>query len=180
MNHSIYTLAKFVQCQNGTLRRKGCVTAEQPKIQKQAGLAFCGCNVYLYRYITAMKPNLESLLQERQTLVEQLQSIDRLRRGSLSKQFFKSHPPGQAAPQGPYYVLQGFFHGKKFSQRIPPDQAAQVQQDVENYRAFQMLAEEFVTLSDEITRRQDQPRDSKKNSSRRKSRTNSSRKPPPS
>jgi hypothetical protein len=51
---------------------------------------------------------------------------------------------------------------------------------VENYRAFQMLAEEFVTLSDEITRRQDQPQDSKKNSSRRKSRTNSSRKPPPS
>jgi len=127
-----------------------------------------------------MKSNLDDLLQKRQALLLRMQAIDRLRRGSLSKQFFKSHPPGQAAPQGPYYVLQGFFHGKKFSQRIPPDQAAQVQQDVENYRAFQTLAEEFVTLSDEITRRQDQPQDSKKNSSRRKSRTNSSRKPPPS
>jgi hypothetical protein len=127
-----------------------------------------------------MKSNLDDLLQKRQVLLLRLQAIDRLRRGSLSKQFFKSHLPGQAAPQGPYYVLQGFFRGKKFSQRIPRDQAAQVQQDVDNYRAFQMLAEEFVTLSDEITRRQDQPQDSKKNSSRRKSRTNSSRKPTPS
>jgi hypothetical protein len=42
------------------------------------------------------------------------------------------------------------------------------------------LAEEFVTLSDQITRLQDQPQDSKKNSSRRKSPTNSSRKRPPS
>jgi hypothetical protein len=109
-----------------------------------------------------------------------MQSIDRLRRGSLSKQFFKSPPPAPAARRGPYYVLQGFFQGKKFSQRIPPDQAAQVEQDVENYRRFQALAGEYVTVSDQITRRQDQPQDSKKNSSRRRSPGNSSRKPPPS
>jgi hypothetical protein len=77
-------------------------------------------------------------------------------------------------------VLQGFFHGKKFSERIPPEQAAQVEQDVENYRRFQTLAEEYVTLSDQITRLPDQPQESKKNSSRRRSPKNSSRKPPPS
>ena len=127
-----------------------------------------------------MKSNLDDLLQKRQALLLQMQSIDRLRRGSLGQQFFKSLPPGPDAPQGPYYVLQGFFHGKKFSQRIPREQSAQVRQDVENYRRFQNLAEEFVTLSDQITRLQDQPQDSKKNSSRRRSPTNSSRKPPPS
>jgi len=127
-----------------------------------------------------MKPKLDDLLNQRQSLLLQMQAIDRLRRGTLSKQFFQSGAPGAAAPRGPYYVLQGFFHGKKFSQRVPPDQAAQVGQDVENYRAFQLLAEEFVTLSDQITRLQDQPQDSKKNSSRRKSPTSSSRKPPPS
>ena len=153
---------------------------EQPKIQKQAGLAFCGCNVYLYRYITAMKPNLESLLQERQTLVEQLQSIDRLRRGSLSKQFFQPQQPGSTTRRGPYFVLQGFFHGQKFSQRIPQDQAAQVEQDVDNYRRFQRLAEDYVTVSDQITRLRDARPDSKKNSSHRRSPTNSSRKPRPS
>ena len=127
-----------------------------------------------------MKPNLDDLLQQRQSLLLQMQSIDRLRRGSLSKQFFQSRAPGLTTARGPYYVLQGFFHGKKFSQRIPPGQAAQVQQDVENYRSFQTLAEDFVTLSDQITCLQDQPQDSKKNSSRKKSPASSSRKPPPS
>src|SRR5208283_4404429 len=123
--------------------------------------------MYLYRYIIPMKPNLDELLHQRQAVLLQMQAIDRLRRGSLSKQFFPSRAGAPAAARGPYYVLQGFFHGKKFSQRIPPDHAAQVGHDVQNYRDFQSLAEEFVTLSDQITRSQDQPQDSKKNSSRR-------------
>jgi hypothetical protein len=127
-----------------------------------------------------MKLNRDDLLQKRQALLTQMQSIDRLRRGSLSKQFFQARPPAPATRRGPYFVLQGFFHGKKFSERIPPEQAAQVEQDVENYRRFQTLAEEYVTLSDQITRLQDQPQESKKNSSRRRSPTNSSMKPPPS
>jgi hypothetical protein len=127
-----------------------------------------------------MKLNRDDLLQKRQALLLQMQSIDRLRRGSLSKQFFHARPPAPPARRGPYFVLQGFFHGKKFSERIPPEQAVQVEQDVENYRRLQTLAEEYVTLSDQITRLQDQPQESKKNSSRRRSPTNSSRKPPPS
>jgi hypothetical protein len=122
---------------------------------------------------------LDDLLQKRQSILQQMQAIDRLRRGSLSKQFFPS-ASAPAARRGPYFVLQGFFQGKKFSQRIPQEQAAQVEVDVENYRRFQTLAEDYVTVSDQITRWQDQPQDSKKNSSRRKSPRNNSRKPPPS
>jgi hypothetical protein len=128
----------------------------------------------------AMKHNLDDLLQKRESLLRQMQTIDRLRRGTLSKQFFKASSPGASTPRGPYYVLQGFFHGKKFAQRVRPDQATQVQQDVDNYRRFQTLAEEFVTLSDQLTRLQDQTPDSKKNSRRRRLPTNSFRKPPPS
>jgi hypothetical protein len=127
-----------------------------------------------------MKLNLNDLLQKRQSILVQMQSIDRLRRGSLSKQFFNSPPSAHAARHGPYYVLQGFFHGKKFSQRIPQEQAAQVERDVDNYRRFQTLAEEYVTVSDQITRLPDQSQESKKNSSRRRSPKNNSRKPPPS
>ncbi len=126
-----------------------------------------------------MKPNRESLLQQRQALLAQMQAIDRLRRGSLSQQFFKSRHR-QSPRRGPYYLLQGFFRGKKFSARVPQDQAAQVEQDVANYRRFQALAEDYVTVSDQITRLQDPSDGSKKNSSRRRSPTNSSRKPPPS
>jgi len=127
-----------------------------------------------------MKLNLDDLLQKRQSILLQMQSIDRLRRGSLSKQFFKSRPPAPARRRGPYYVLQGFFHGKKFSERIAPDQAAQVEQDVENYRRFQTLAEEYATVSDQITRLPQQLQDGKKNSSRRRSPRSSCKKPPPS
>lgn len=149
-------------------------------MEKQAGRSFSGCILYLYRYNSAMKLNLDDLLRQRQSVLLQMQGIDRLRRGSLSKQFFNSRPPAPPARQGPYFVLQGFFHGKKFSERIAPEQAAQVAQDVENYRRFQALAEEYVTVSDQITRLPEPSQDRKKNSSRRRSPRSSSGKPPPS
>ncbi len=127
-----------------------------------------------------MNSNLDELLQQRESVLLQMKTINRLRRGTLSKQFFKARPAKDSGPRGPYFVLQGFFHGKKFSERVPPDQAAQVQREVDNYRRFQTLAEAFVTLSDRITRLQDQPADFKKNFSRRRSPTNSSKRPPPS
>ena len=127
-----------------------------------------------------MPEHLDSLLQKRAELLQDLQAIDRLRRGSLSKQFFKA-PPGQTGRRGPYFVLQGFFHGKKFSERIPAEQAPQVQEQVDNFRRFQTFAEDYITLSDEITRLEAPDADSKKkDSSRRNSPTNSSRKPKPS
>jgi hypothetical protein len=124
-----------------------------------------------------MNTQLDTLRQEQQSLLQQLQAIDRMRRGSLSQQFLKS-PGRSGVRRGPYFVLQGFLHGKKFSQRIPRDQADQVRKDVDNYRRFQTLAEDYVTLSDQITRLQDQSQGSKKNSSLKRSPPLSSRKPP--
>jgi len=129
--------------------------------------------------MAAMPDPIDSLLQKQQRLLQDMQAIDRLRRGSLSQQFFKA-APGQTARRGPYFVLQGFFQGKKFSERVPAERAPQVQAEVDNYRRFQTLAEEYVTLSDEITRREAPGAESKKNSSRRNWPTNSSKKPKPS
>jgi len=137
--------------------------------------------MYPYRYIMpdTMNSNLDALRRKQPTLLQQMQAIARLRRGSLSQQFFQS-PGRPATRRGPYYVLQGFFRGQKFSERVPAAQAAQVQQDVDNYRRFQALAEEYVTVSDQLTRLEDEDPDSKKNSSPRRSPPPSSRKPPPS
>lgn len=126
-----------------------------------------------------MPTQLELLAQKRDLVLQDMQSIDRLRRGSLSKQFFKA-PSGNSGKLGPYFVLQGFFHGKKFSERIPAEQASHVQEQVDNYRRFQELAEEYISLSDQITRLDSEESGSKKNSSRQKSPANSSRKPKPS
>jgi len=126
-----------------------------------------------------MKPNLDTLRQKQQSLLQQMQAIDRLRRGSLSRQFFPA-TGSRAARRGPYYVLQGFFRGQKFSERVPQDQAPQVQQDVDHYRRFQALTEDYVTVTDQLTRAQDAHPDAKKNFSPRRSPTRSFGKPPPS
>jgi len=130
--------------------------------------------------LTAMNSNLDQLLPQRERILQQIRSIDRLRRGSFSRQFLQQRRRGNSGSSGPYYLLQGFLHGKKFSQRVPAQQAEQVQQQVAHYRRFQSLAEEFVTLTDQITRLESELPDSKKNSSRRSSPTNGSAKPKPS
>ena len=127
-----------------------------------------------------MSPQIESLVQKRAAVLQEMQAIDRLRRGSLSQQFFASSKGRPKTKRGPYYVLQGFFHGKKFSQRVPAEQAPHIQQQVRNYQRFQALAEDYVTLSDQITRLETPTMPSKKNSSPRKSNTDDSRKPKPS
>jgi hypothetical protein len=123
---------------------------------------------------------IDSLVQKRAAVLQEMQSIDCLRRGSLSKQFFAAAKGQAKAKRGPYYVLQGFFRGKKFSHRVPADQAPQIEQQVQNYQRFQSLAEDYVTLTDQITQLQSPLNHSKKNSRLRKSNTSDSRKPKPS
>ncbi len=121
-----------------------------------------------------MKPNLSELQRQREEVLQKIQSIDRLRRGTLSEQFFETERQGKTVRQGPYYVLQCFLKGCKCSERIPADHAEQVRSDVASYRLFQELAEQFVNITDQITRLEDGQTDAKKNSRRRRSAKNNS------
>lgn len=115
-----------------------------------------------------MIPSSTALESEREQILEEMRSIDRLRRGFLSEQFFKRQQAGQTITRGPYYVLQSFFNGKKRSERVPAEQASSVGREVQNYNRFQELAERFVTLTEQTTRLAAEGKDSKKNSRRRK------------
>jgi hypothetical protein len=126
-----------------------------------------------------MNISLSQLEERREQILQQIQSIDRLRRGSLSRQFFKKRRADAKAPQGPYYVLQGYIHGQKFSERVPAEQAPQIEPLVANYQRFEALAEEFVSVTDQITRLSQAAPDAKKNS-RPKSGRSASGKPTPS
>ena len=75
----------------------------------------------------------------------------------MSRQFFQTRRAGKLVASGPYFVLQSSLQGKKCSQRIPAAQAEAVAQHVENFRRFTALAEEFVTLSDQITQAESAP-----------------------
>jgi hypothetical protein len=127
-----------------------------------------------------MPTSLPQLRQQREEVLQQIQAIDRLRRGTLSEQFFVKKRKGKSIRQGPYYVLQCYLKGCKCSERIPADQAPRIKSEVANYQRFQELAEQFVTITEQITRLENGSTDAKKNSSPRTSPKNSSEKPEPS
>ena len=126
-----------------------------------------------------MPTSLSQLEKRREHILQQIQAIDRLRRGSLSRQFFKKTRADSPTHQGPYYVLQGYVQGQKFSERVPAQQAQQIEPLVANYKRFEELAEEFVTVTDQITRLSQGAPEAKKNS-RRRSAKSASGKPTPS
>ena len=116
-----------------------------------------------------MPVSIQALRSQREVLLQRMQQIDHLRRGSLSRQFFKTRRDGKITESGPYFVLQCSFKGKKCSERISTAEAERVEKQVENFRLFNGLAEEFVTLSDQITQLECSVDDSKKNASNRTS-----------
>lgn len=121
-----------------------------------------------------MTDQLQQLSARREAVLDQLKSIDRLRRGTLSRQTFTKTQAGKTVSQGPYFLLQGFRHGKKFSQRIPSEAAEAVQQQVENFKQFQVLADECISITDQITQLAE---GGKKNSRSKRSRGSGSGKP---
>jgi hypothetical protein len=126
-----------------------------------------------------MPASLTQLEQRREQILQQIQAIDRLRRGSLSRQFFKKPSVESKIQQGPYYVLQGYIQGQKFSERVPTEQVHQIEPLVANYKRFEKLAEEFVSVTDQITRLSQGAPEAKKNS-KPKSARSASGKPTPS
>lgn len=127
-----------------------------------------------------MTNNPDQLSSQRDELLAQLKGLNRLRRGSLSRQVYAQKRAGQIHTQGPYYVLQGFHKGKKFSHRIPAEAADRVKQQVENFKQFQALADQCITLTDQITQLAEALPERKKNSQSRRSTPNASGKPEPS
>ena len=104
-----------------------------------------------------MKLSVPRLQQRRQQVLQQMAALDHLRRGSLSRQFFQPSTSRPKARQGPYYILQGYFHGRKFSERVPAQEVSRLKPLVANYKRFVALAEQLVTLTDQLTRRTQGP-----------------------
>ena len=120
---------------------------------------------------------LDELRSKREAGLAQRRQIDHLRRGSLSQQFFKKHQDGKVIEAGPYYVLQCFYQGGKCSERIPASEAPAVQRQVDNFRLFQKLADDFVNLSEQLTQLERAAPGSKTNFKARNSPTSSATKP---
>ena len=116
-----------------------------------------------------MPDTIEQLSAQREALIGELKSIDRLRRGTLSQQVFSKKRGGKTVTQGPYFNLQAYHKGKKFNCHIPADKAPEVRQHVDNFKRFQQLSDQCITITDQITQIAEGLPDAKKNSRRPKS-----------
>src|SRR5687767_12403920 len=111
--------------------------------------------VYSCIYTLVMKTNLtpQSILQE----ISQIQSM---LRGKLCVL--------REGPEGSYYNLQCWEHGKNCSRYVPRDQVPAVQKAIEGYQLFEELMEQYAQHMMAKTR-EEIATCSKKNQSPRKS-----------
>src|SRR5438093_5342181 len=109
---------------------------------------------------------MNPLAHKRQQLLQQMEQIPRMERGSLQ---VETRPSQRDASQerGPYFKHQIWEDGQNMTRRIPADQADALAQAIEGRKEFEKLAEQYVDATVAMTRA-DSSSDSKKNATRSK------------
>lgn len=96
---------------------------------------------------------LAELAARRCEIVEEISGIQRMRKGVLNATYQKvAHKNGEVAVKGPYYVLsRKGAGGKTVSRSVPAAEAPRVQQEVDNYKRFRKLSDEFVEICEKVS-----------------------------
>ena len=95
-------------------------------------------------------------LQRRQEILQEMNALTCMERGKLCAQSRgRGHPP--------FYKLQCWQHGQNHTRYVPAAEVAAVQEALAGHARFQALAEEFVEVTVNQTRRE-RAADAKKNS----------------
>ena len=93
---------------------------------------------------------MKSLQAQRDQILRQLAQLDSMEYGSLRTE----HRPAQGGgTTGPYYQHQVWEHGKNLSQRIPAAEAPALQLALANRQRAEALAQEYIALTVQLTRR---------------------------
>ena len=111
-------------------------------------------------------------LQRRQEILQEMNALTCMERGKLCVQ---ARGRGRGRPS--FYKLQCWQHGQNHTRYVPAAEVAAVQEALAGHTRFQALAEEFVEVTVNQTRRE-RATDAKKNS--RKSKPSATGKPKPS
>ena len=96
---------------------------------------------------------MKAITTRRNEILDEMSEIKRMRRGVLNVQYKNvSHKNGDIAVKGPYYVLtKKGPNGKTISQAISAKDAEFVQVEVDNYRRFRQLTDEYVDVCENLT-----------------------------
>jgi len=119
-------------------------------------------------------PMNDPLAHKRQQILQQMEQIDRMERGSIQSEIRPSQRHSDRN-QGPYFKHQIWEEGRNATRRIPPERAPALAKAIAGRKEFEKLAEQFVDATVAMTRT-DALTGSKKNGA--KSRRHSKKKPP--
>lgn len=93
------------------------------------------------------------LEQQRRAVLEQMEAIRSMRRGTVNEQYVKVPHKGRTEPilRGPYYVLTTKRGGRTVSQRLTgPEQVAAARSDVAAYKRFVELCRRYEDLTEAL------------------------------
>ena len=94
---------------------------------------------------------MNSLAHKRKQILQQMEQIQRMERGSLQSE---THPSVRLPEQnrGPYFKHQVWENGQNASRRVPAEQAGALAQAIEGRKHFETLAEQFIDATVLMTR----------------------------
>ena len=98
--------------------------------------------------------SLESLDKKRLEILEKISSIHSMRKGVISEYFVKSKlKDGTIKTNGPYHTLSlKGANNKTVGEKIPSDMLEFFKTDVENYKRFRELSDEFITVCEQVSK----------------------------
>jgi hypothetical protein len=94
----------------------------------------------------------EQLRDRRTEILQEMGRLEPMRRGSVNEQYltFRSQS-GRRSRRGPYVVYSFKQAGKTRSRRLQGErEATRYRQQIEAFRRYQQLAEEFVAVSQQL------------------------------
>ncbi len=100
-----------------------------------------------------MDNSLTQNRKRRRTLLEELASLEQMRRGSLSAQIFEAvRKDGAKVRRGPYMLYTFKEKGKTLSRRVSrPDLVPRYQEQIAAFRRFEAISAELVRIGEKIS-----------------------------
>jgi hypothetical protein len=116
----------------------------------------CGYIVSIVDTLQKEGDMAKTLQERRAAAVDQLLGIESARRGQLSEQYYqRKTADGRATKQGPYYVWQRYVKGKKRSVRVPKDQVARVEAELQQGEQVEVIMDELWEVFERMAQEQD-------------------------
>lgn len=95
---------------------------------------------------------IDTLLDKRKVIIEELVSLDRMRRGSIVEQYVETkNKKGEIVRRGPYPLYTYKERGKTVSRRLKNPQEVKVyRRQIETFRRFEALTSELRKIGEAL------------------------------